>query len=400
MTWTGNSENKVPNFVQFGSEMSDVKKSVNRAEEQRRDKDTQKDVSIGLLDIDTAIVRQLEKFQLTVLDNGQSIKVPTNYASPEKWKSIQKDGFMRDYQGKIILPALVFSRTSSEKNKSMMLFNRYLTYTVMKKYDVKNRYTPFNILIGKNVPVNDIYGMTMPDHMIFTYHFIVWAEYQTQVNKIVERINFEAEDYWGDKYGYRFQVKIDSISHTIQLATDQDRMVKAEFDMQAFGYIVPDVIDKFDGKTNTTQKWMTPKKIIMGVEVVNTGFNENNVDDNSEKIRNQNYPNLRKDEPIPTPPVSFVNPVAESIPGTHLVSTWVLPPPFASSAPGSLGQISFSNEYYYIYTDQWRRAPKTQVDSLSLSSGEKKWLSFDRDYIYILGNIVNRISMNLFNTFI
>jgi len=398
MAWTGNSNNRVPNFVQFDGVKSDAKKSVNRALKQRRDKDTQKDVSIGLIDIDTAIVKQLEKFQLTVPDNGQSVKVPTYYASPEKWKSIQKDGFMRDYNGKIILPALVFSRTSSEKNQNRMSFNRYLTYTVLKKYDVKNRYTPFNILIGKNVPVNDVYGMTIPDQMIFTYHFIVWAEYQSQVNKIVERINFEAEDFWGDKYGYRFQVKLDSISHTIQLATDADRMVKAEFDLQAFGYLVPDVVDKFDGKQNTTQKWMTPKKIIMGSEVVETAFNiETEMQLNSEKWRNTNYPNLQKDVPIPTPPITFVD-VIEVIPGTHPVSIWTFPAPTKSGDPGVIGQISYDDEYYYVYTTVWKRAPKVQVNAISTIIGEKKWLSFDSDYIYILGDLY-RIPMNLFNIF-
>src|SRR3954471_6563994 len=103
MAWTGDPNNKVPNFIQFDSvEKSEAKKSVNRAEELRRDTDTQKDIVIGIETIDTAILRQIEKFQLTVPDNGSTIKVPTYYASPEKWKSIQKDGYMRDYQGKII----------------------------------------------------------------------------------------------------------------------------------------------------------------------------------------------------------------------------------------------------------------------------------------------------------
>ena len=304
MAWKGDPKNPVPNFVQFNQTISDVKKTVNRAEQVRRDTDTQKDVVINLQDIDNAIMKQLEKFQLTVPDNGQSVKVPIFYASPEKWKSIQVDGFMRDYQGKMILPAIVFSRTSSEKNRNMMLFNRYLSYTVMKKYDIKNRYTPFNVLVGQNVPVNDVYGIVMPDHMIFTYHFIVWTEYQEQANKIVERLNFEAEDYWGDKRGYRFNTKIDSISHTVQLATDQDRVVKSEFDMQVFGYLLPDVIDYFDGKQNTTQKWLTPKKIVMGEEVVATDFRlKTEMEINNQKWRNQKYPNLPANEPIPAPPV-------------------------------------------------------------------------------------------------
>lgn len=304
MSWKGNPSNPVPNFVQFDQTVSDVKKTINRAEQVRRDTDTQKDVVINLQDIDNAIMKQLEKFQLTVPDNGQSVKVPVFYASPEKWKSIQIDGFMRDYQGKMLLPAIVFSRTSSEKNKNMMLFNRYLSYTVMKKYDIKNRYTPFNVLVGQNAPINDIYGIVMPDHMIFTYHFIIWTEYQEQSNKLVERLNFESEDYWGEKRGYRFNTKIDSISHTVQLVTDQDRMVKSEFDMQVFGYLLPDVIDYFDGKQNTTQKWLTPKKIVMGEEVVAPNIRlktERQIND--KKWRNQKYPNLPTSDVIQPVPI-------------------------------------------------------------------------------------------------
>lgn len=376
MAWQGNPNNKVPNFIQFdAAEKSEAKKSVNRAEETRRDTDTQKDIVIGIETVDTAILRQIEKFQLTVPDNGATIKVPTYYASPEKWKSIQKDGFMRDYQGKVILPAVVFSRTTSEKNQKMMLFNRYLDYTVLKKYDPKNKYTPFNVLIGQNVPINDVYGMRFPDHMIFTYHFIIWAEYQAQINKLVERFNYEAEDFWGDKYGYRFQVKLDSISHTIQLATDADRMVKAEFDLQVFGYIVPDVIDTFDGKKNTTQKWLTPKKVIMGIEVVQTGFDPNIQPDNEEKWRNQNYPNLQKDVPIPAPPIVF-NDISTQFQSFEKIiqvisvniqnNNYHFPAPTSSSDTGEEGWLSYDNDYYYIYTDgQWKRVPIALFNALN-----------------------------------
>lgn len=381
MAWTGNSNNKVPNIgnvssdysntvVQQSSNLSDKKIEINRAEEIRRDTDKQKNVSISLEDVDTAIMHQLEKFQLMVMDNGQNIKVPIYYASPEKWKSIQKDGFMRDYQGKIILPAIVFSRISSEKNRSMMTFNRYLKYSVMKRYSEKNKYTPFNLLVGQNVPINEVYDVVMPDHMIFTYHFIVWAEYQKQVNKIVERINFEAEDFWGDKRGYRFQVKLDSISHAIQLATDQDRMVKAEFDINVFGYILPDVIDTFAGKTDTTQKRFTPKKIVVGEEVVTSNFDMSTLDDVGEKWRNQNYPNLRKDTEIPAPPMVFsekpgqFEEIQQLVKRIYLSITaggtgvWHLPAPTSSDSGGQEGWISYDSDYYYIYTSgRWKRVP-------------------------------------------
>jgi hypothetical protein len=185
-----------------------------------------------------------------------------------------------------------------------MTFNRYLHYPVLKKYSTKNRYTPFNVLIGKNVPVNEVYDVIMPDHMIFTYHFIIWTEYIEQINSIMEKINFQTEDYWGVANGLRFRTKIDSFSHTVELQVDQDRIVKTEFDLIVYGYLLPDTIDNMSGHHPTTQKHFTPKKIVMGTEVVLSDFNFSDIaDTNSEKIRNQNYPNLPKDEVIPSPPI-------------------------------------------------------------------------------------------------
>ena len=382
MAWTGNSNNQTPNIgnvksdysndvVQQSPNLSEKTIETNRAEQIRRDTDTQKDITVNLFDIDNTILNQLKKFDLTVNDNGQNVKVPSYYASPEKWKSIQVDGFMRDYNGKIILPAIVFSRTTTAKDETMRMFNRYLTYTVLKKYDQKNRYTPFNLLIGQNVPINDVYGIVMPDHMVFTYHFILWSEYQSQINKLIERINFETEDYWGEKRGWRFRTKLDSINHTIQLATDQDRMVKAEFDLVVNGYLLPDIIQTFEGQKDTTQKWLTPKKIIMGEETVGSNFDMTTLNDIGEKWRNQKYPNLRKDTYIPSPPIVFSKPTGQFEEMHQLVKqiyitiqssgdgiVWHLPPPTSSDSTGTEGLLSYDSDYYYIYTvGRWKRVP-------------------------------------------
>jgi hypothetical protein len=318
MAWTGNPTNPVPNIgnvssdlsqavAQNSSNLSEKRADINRADQVRRDTDKQKNNTIRLIDIDTAIVRQLEKFQLTVMDEGNRIKVPVEYASPEKWKSIQKDGYFRDFNGKLILPLIVLQRTTSEKDASIMMFNRYLTYPVLKKYSEKNRYTKFSVLMGKNTPVHEIYDVVMPDHMILTYHFIIWTEATEQMNTLVEKINFEAEDYWGDLRGYRFRARIDSFAHTTQLEVDKDRMVKTEFDVMVNGYLLPDIIDTFHGNKDTTQKRFTPKKVIMVAETVMTDFDFKTLDDNHEKIRNQNHPNLPKSDIIEPPPFVVTN---------------------------------------------------------------------------------------------
>jgi hypothetical protein len=400
MAWKGDPKNPVPNFLQESSQVSSEKlDDVNRAEQVRRDTDTQKDFTVSLMDIDTAIKKHLDTLQLTVVDNGSRIKVPIEYANPEKWKSVQKDGVWRDYQGKIQLPVIVLKRGNSEKDPALVTFNRYLNYPVMKLYSQKNRYTQFNILMGQNVPVNEIFDVVMPDHMIFTYHFIVWTEYVEQMNLLIERLNFETEDYWGDLKGLRFRTKVDSFSHTIELQVDQDRMVKTEFDLMVYGYLLPDVLRKLQGNHPTTQKRFTPKKIVMGTTVVATDFDINNLDTDKEKRRNVNYPNIRSDTVIPTVPVAFTGLEQEIRVGTVALSIWTFPAPQNSSDPGVNGQISFDDDYYYIHSGGfWRRAPKTLVNAISTVIGEKKWLSFDNDYIYITGDLA-RIPMSLFNLF-
>lgn len=323
MAWQGSKNNPVPNIgnvttdlsqgiVQQPSNLSDKKVEINRAHQTRRDTDGQKDVTIGLEDIDTSVIRQLEKFQLMVADAGNRIKVPYFYATPERWKSIQQDGVIRDYNGKLILPAIAFQRVSSNEDETMRMFNRYLTYTVMNPHSQKNRYTKFNILMGQNAPVNEVYEVVMPKHMVFTYHFIVWTELMQQINELVEKFNFETGDYWGDLRGLRFRTKIESFSHIIEIQTDKDRMVKTEFDLILNGYLLPDIIEKMQGRQETTRKWLTPKKIIMGMEVVNTQFDINNMNSDSEKWRNQNYPNLQKDTVIPPTPISISPKIQDS----------------------------------------------------------------------------------------
>ncbi len=324
MAWTGDPNNPVPNIgnvkgdlsqeiAQQSLNLSEKKTDVNRAHQTRRDTDKQKDNTVSILDIDTAIMKQLEKFQMTVTDEGNQIKVPFYFASPEKWKSIQRDGVIRDYNGKMILPAVVLERTSSEKDDQMMMFNRYLNYPVIQLHSEKNRYTKFNILIGQNAPVNEVYDIIMPKHMIFTYHFILWTEYIEQMNTLVEKFSFNTGDYWGDLRGLRFRTKMESISHAVELQVDTDRLVKSEFDLTVNGYILPDAMDKLAGKQMTAQKFFTPKKLIMGQETVMTEFNPvAPLPENAEKWRNQNYPNLQKDVPIIPPPTVQGNPLNTS----------------------------------------------------------------------------------------
>jgi hypothetical protein len=276
MAWTGNPSNAniAPNSTQKNDDRSELLvRNSNRAEQIRRDTDKRKNFTVTLLDIDGVVLKHLsETLQLHVVDDGQRIKVPVIYANAEKWHAIRKDGFMRDYSGKVQLPVIAFRRTNMERNNSVATFHQQLKSTVMRTFSPKNKYTRYYILNNQNAPINEVYNVSFPYHMMCNYNVIIWTEYVEQNNKILEDIAFSTRDYWGEKNGYKFRVDAESYETTTELQQQNDRIVRTEFNLKVAAYLLPELaklaIDK--ELEETTQKFLTPKKIILGMEVVPT----------------------------------------------------------------------------------------------------------------------------------
>ena len=278
MAWRGPTTKPVVNNpphnpVNTGHEMSDSKKPVvqsaygpnhkpNRAYDLRRDKDTQKNFSVTLIDIDTAILTHLDTvISPTIIDAGRQIKVPINYASGEKWKSIQQDGVIRDHNGKIQTPAIAFRRSTMQRNDNLITLNRYLQYPAIKHFSEKNKYDRFSAMSGF-MPVKEIYSVAMPDHVIINYEFIIWTELIEQGNAVVEAINFSTEDYWGDKNRFKFRTSISDYNFETTNDAGQDRIVRSTFSMMVNAYLLP---DKFENYKSVVQKAFTPRKVVFDV---------------------------------------------------------------------------------------------------------------------------------------
>jgi hypothetical protein len=266
MAWRGPIKpisNPVPNRISSGPEMSDALKINDRAYDVRRDTDKIKNFAVTLIDVDETIVNYLDTVvNPQIVDNGQSVKVPINYASPERWKAIRKDGYLRDKNGKIQLPAIALRRTTMQRNDNLITLNRYLSYPTTKKFSEKNKYDRFGAMLGFS-PVKEMYTVTAPDHIIVNYDFVVWTDLIEQLNGVVESINFATEDYWGDKHKFKFRTSISDYNFQTEVAADSDRMVKAEFSMMVYAYLLP---EKFANHKQTTQKAFTPRKVVFGVE--------------------------------------------------------------------------------------------------------------------------------------
>ena len=244
------------------------RKTINRALQHKRD-DTVRDVSVSLMDMDSAIMFYFENvIKPTVIENGETIKVPIMYSSPERWYAIQNSGFMRDRKRQVILPVIAFRRTGMEKDETIPVDKMdpedpKLHYTFEKKYSQKNRYDNFSVQQGL-IPQKEYYNVAIPDYMVLSYDFIIWTSYIEQMNKLVERINWSAGAYWGEPNKMRFRTNIDSFTDSTEVS-DRDRVVKTEFSVTLRGYLIPEAFNELIGP-HTMQKHLTPKTLTIGAE--------------------------------------------------------------------------------------------------------------------------------------
>ena len=230
-----------------------------------------KNPEVTLIDIDSSILFYFDKvIQPSVEDNGENVKVPIMYASPERWNSIKKQGFMRDKKRQVITPVVVYRRTSVTKDDAVPqdkldANNPHMFYTFQKKFSQENKYDKFSQQIGL-LPQREYYNVMMPDYVTISYDFIIWTSYIEQMNSIVEKIVYSDGAYWGDPEKMRFRSSIDSFEDATEIG-DTERLVRTNFSVTLRGYLLPK--GNFDHRS-TTQKFLTPKKVIFGTETVDS----------------------------------------------------------------------------------------------------------------------------------
>ena len=242
---------------------------LNRGYLYSRNGENVKNPEVTLMDIDSSILFYFDNvIQPSVEDNGENVKVPIMYASPERWNSIKKQGFLRDKKRKIITPVIVYRRTSIEKDETVPqdkldANNPHLFYSFQKKFSKENRYDNFSNQIGI-LPQREYYNVMMPDYVNLTYEFIVWTSYIEQMNSIVEKVVYSDGAYWGDPEKMRFRSSVESFTDATEIS-DTERLVRTNFTVTLRGYLLPK--GNFDHRS-TTQKFITPKKVIFGTETV------------------------------------------------------------------------------------------------------------------------------------
>ena len=220
----------------------------NRALQTTRKTDKVKDISVSLQDIDYAIKYYFDTvIKPNVVQDGQRVSVPIMYGSPERWKSVQADGYYRDGNGKLAVPLIMYKRDNIEKNRN--LGNKIdgnlasLFQTFETRYNQRNQYDAFSIL-NNRIPSKQIYVSVVPDYVTLTYSVSIFTNYVEQNNKIIEAIEFAADSYWGDENRWHFRTMIDNFATTNIINTGEDRAAVTTLTLKVNGYLIPDSINK------------------------------------------------------------------------------------------------------------------------------------------------------------
>ena len=247
----------------------DNRANINRGTITTRKDDTVQDVSIGLEDHDEAIMYYFNKvIKPSVISNGDNINVPVMYGAPERWKSVQQDGYFRDKEGKLQVPLIMFKRNAIEKRRDlgnkMDANNPQLYYTFQERNNKRNQYDNFSALQDRK-PSQQFHAVVIPDFITLEYTCTIWCDYVSQMNKLIESINYSSDSYWGDKEKFQFNTKIDQFNNQTEIQIGDNRIVKTTFNLKLQGYLVPNSINK--ELTQHPSKFFSKSSVIFNGEL-------------------------------------------------------------------------------------------------------------------------------------
>lgn len=237
-----------PNII-YSEPFKPGQPEFNRAYETAFDPTGDKKFSIGIKDIDEAIMYYFTNaLKLTVYQNNGTVLVPIIYGSPEKWKSIQRDGYYRDGAAKIMSPLLVFKRSSVVQNRTLgnkLDGNAAKNVQLFEKlFSKRNIYDNFNVLQNQK-PEKEYKIIVTPDYVTVNYSCIMWTNFVEQMDKLIEAVNFASNSYWGDPDSFQFRTMTETFTDAQVYDQGEDRLVRTEFDLTVNGYLIPDSLNAY-----------------------------------------------------------------------------------------------------------------------------------------------------------
>jgi hypothetical protein len=229
--------------------------------------DRVKDVSIGIIDIDTAIIKYIEeKIKPSAIQDGNRIQVPVMYGFPERWATIQEKGYLREYSGRMMAPVIVIKRDSLEANRGLGTKidanNPQNLHVFEIGYTKKNQYDNFTLLTNRT-PIKEFRLVVTPEYVTLKYSAVIFTNHLEQNNKIIEALQYAANTYWGEEGRFQFRANIGSFATSTEYSVGQDRTTRTNFDITLNGYIIPDTVNR---DISYPKKFLSKAQLVFNLE--------------------------------------------------------------------------------------------------------------------------------------
>jgi hypothetical protein len=242
-------------------------KTKNRGNDVSTKGDRVKDVSIGIMDIDTAIMKYIEeKIKPSAIQDGNRIKVPLMYGFPERWQTIQEKGALREISGRFLAPVIVIKRDSLEANRALGTKidanNPQNLHAFETGYTKKNQYDNFSVVTNR-IPIKEYRLVVTPEYVTLKYSAVIFTNHLEQNNKIIEAFQYAANTYWGEEGRFQFRANIDSYSTSTEYSSGDDRTTRTNFEITLNGYIIPDTVNR---DISYPKKFLSKAQIVFNLE--------------------------------------------------------------------------------------------------------------------------------------
>ena len=265
---------------------------LNRANQVRRDDDVVKTPKRTVYDIDYAIKWFIEnEIQPQVTADNELIHVPVIYANGEKWDNVRKLGYLRDEKGMLQSPIIVLKRNSlTERDELRKLdINRpaegnQIIYK--NKFNKKNRYADDLFPLPTNEPIEsqELYAINIPEYVDVDYELLMWTDFTTQMNELVEQIMPYGTFAWGNGPN-KYRTFIRQLSFETINTVGDDRIVRCTIPLTVNGTLMAEQ----EYRMSTLQKRFSVKKLswVQTIDTDTNVFNTTIVPDSLLRVQSQ-----------------------------------------------------------------------------------------------------------------
>jgi hypothetical protein len=217
-----------------------------------------------LYDIDYAIKSYIEtEMRPQVTANGKLIPVPVIFANGEKWDNVRRLGYLRDEKGMLQSPIIMLKRNSAAERDTQRTLdvnrgdsNNQLVYR--SKYNQRNRYEDelFPMPTNEPQPSEKIYVIDIPKYVTIEYDMMLWCDFTSQLNELVDQILPYGRFAWGNEAN-KFPTTLGQFSFETVNTVGEDRLVRATAPLTVQGTL----LSAHETRISTLRKNYSIKKV-------------------------------------------------------------------------------------------------------------------------------------------